>query len=190
MPIPLGILAVAGAGGGAAGAYELIETSLISSTTASVTFSTLPTSYTHLQIRLTGRSNRADFQDQTAIRFNGVTTTTYASHTLRATGAVVQSSNQTSFGFMFAPQAFDLFAASESASRFGAGIIDILDFKNGNKTKTIRMLSGTAGGTQVRDIALTSGFNTSTDALTSVTIFPRNGSWVSGTRISIYGIKG
>lgn len=189
MLIPMGFLAASGAG--AAGAYDLISTSLISTTTASVTFSSLPTEYSHLQIRLTGRSNRADYQDQIAIRLNGVTSNVYISHNMRGNGTNVASGYQDIFGYIFSSSGFDLFSTNETSGAFGAGIIDILDFKSTLKTKTIRMFSGIAGGTQSKQINLTSGMNPgSTAALTSVTIFPRNGSWVSGTRISIYGIKG
>lgn len=188
MLIPMGFLAASGAG--AAGAYDLISTSLISSTTASVTFSSLPADYSHLQIRWTGRSNRSDYQDRMAIRLNGVTSNTYISHVLRGSGSNVASVYQDAFGYIFATGVFDLFATTETSGAFGAGIIDILDFKNTSKTKTVRMFSGLSGGTQARNIALTSGMNTATGALSSITLFPQNGSWVAGSRMSIYGIKG
>lgn len=190
MLIPMGILAASGAGA-LPPAYDLISTSLISTTTASVTFSSLPTEYTHLQIRWTGRSSRVDYQDQTAIRLNGITTNTYYSHILRGNGSQVTSSYQDIFNIIFPTNGFDLFASQESSNLFGGGIIDILDFNSSTKRKTVRMLSGIAGGTQAREIILTSGINSSsTAALTSITFFPRNGSWLSGSRISIYGIKG
>jgi hypothetical protein len=193
MPIPLGVLAVAGAGGGAAGSFDWLETSLISTNTASVTFSNLNTysDYKHLQIRLTGRTNRADFQDRIAIRYNGRTTTTYASHKLEGNGSALSSAVQTSFQFIYTTgsDGFNLFAASETANFFGAAIIDILDFKTASKTKTLRMFSGMAGGTQAKSVILSSGFEATAEALTSLTLLPQFGSWVSGTRISLYGIK-
>lgn len=173
-------------------ALKLISTSLISTNTASVTFSSLNTysQYKHLQLRIVGRSSRADFQDQIAIRYNGLSTATYAFHNLRANGSNLQSGASTGSTEIFSLSVFDLFAASETANLFGVAIIDILDFANANTTKTLKMLSGLAGGTQVRNVMETSGFNTTAGALTSITIFPKNGSWVSGSRISLYGIKG
>lgn len=192
MPFGLGFFATAGAGA-ASGDFELIETALISTDTASVTFSNINTytNYKHLQIRLTGRTNRADFQDRIAIRFNGITTTTYTSHVLQGNGTNVSSGVQTGFQFIYTTgsNGFNLFAASESANRFGAGIIDILDFSNANKTKTIRMLSGAAGGTQISQVMLSSGFETTAAAITSITLLPQFGSWVNGSRMSLYGVR-
>ena len=68
MPIPLGVLAVAGAGAAPSGpgAYELIETTLLSSAQKQITFSNLntySTTYEHLQIRASIRSNRTASND-------------------------------------------------------------------------------------------------------------------------------
>jgi hypothetical protein len=193
MPIPLGILAVAGAGG-AVGAFDLLETSLISSNTPSVTFSNLGnySSYKHLHIRLVGRTNRADFQDRIAIRYNGRTGTTYVSHVLQSDGTNVTSAVATATQFIYTTgsNGFNLFAASETANWFGAALIDILDFSNSSKTKTLRMLSGAPNGTQIKSAIISSGFEATAEAITSITLLPQFGDWVSGTRISLYGIKG
>jgi hypothetical protein len=189
-PIPLGILAASGV---SAGSFDLLETSFVSTTTASVTFSNLNNyDYKHLQIRLTGRTNRADYQDRIAIRYNGVSSSTYVSHVLQGTGSSAQSAYQDNFQFIYTTgsNGFNLFSASEISNYFGSAIIDILDFKNSNTTKTLRMFSGIAGGTQSKFVIFSSGFNTTTDAINSITLLPQFGSWVSGTRISIYGIKG
>jgi len=78
----------------------------------------------------------------------------------------------------------------ETANLFGAALIDILDFSNSIKTKTLRMLSGAPNGTQVKSAILSSGFEATAEAITSITLLPQFGDWVSGTRISLYGIKG
>lgn len=176
----------------ASGPYELISTTLISTNTSTVTFSSIPTDYSHLQIRWTARSNRADYQDTMAIRLNGVTTSTYTTHNLKGNGSVVSSAVNTAGANINQSQLFDMFSTNEATGAFGAGIVDILDIGNTNKKPVVKMLSGLAGGTQSKFISITSGFTTSGfGPLSSVTLLSRNSaSFVSGSRFSLYGIKG
>ena len=99
MPIPLGILAVAGAGAaGGGGAFDLLETTVLGSDTASVTFSNLNTysAYKHLQIRLVARSTNASASRSVRIQFNGDTASNYAYHYLLGDGSSVSSDASTS----------------------------------------------------------------------------------------------
>ena len=196
MPIPLGILAVAGAGAAGGGSYELIESSFISSNTASITFSNLDTyasTYKHLQIKFTGRTNRAsEALDRIAIRFNNDSSSSYSTHNLYGTGSSVLSfffgASQTSINSV---NHFDLFGSTEPNDRFGAGIIDILDFSNTSKNTTVRIMSGIGGGSVGSRIAISSGLFINTAAITSVTILSAfAASFVSGSRFSLYGIRG
>ena len=187
MPIPLGILAVAGAGAGGGAAYDLLETTLISSNTASVTFSSLGSysNYKHLQLRIVARD---DTTEQTwAMQLNGDTGSNYARHALRGNGSSVSSFNTTS-----ATQMSILYFASggnAGANIFGSAIVDILDFSNTSKNTTVRSFTGVAGGPN-NGIYLYSGLWNNTSAVTSITVKPfTTGNFVSGTRLSLYGIK-
>jgi len=193
MPIPLGVLAVAGAASQVS-AFDLLETTLISGATSQVTFSNLNTytDYKHLQIRVTGRTNRADFQDRLAIRYNGRTTTTYVTHVLQGNGTNVTAAVQTGFQYIYTTgtDGFNLFANSENSNFFGAAIIDILDFSSSSKTKTLKMLSGAPNGTKVKSIIHSSGFEATAEAITSITLLPQFGNFSNGSRMSLYGIRG
>lgn len=185
--LPLGLLSQGGGAGGGA-AFELISTSLLSTTTSSVTFSSLPAAYKHLQIRITGRFTAAAFQNTVTLRFNSDSGVNYSSHYLRANGSAASSAaaanaNQITAGYM--P------SANETASTYGSMIIDLLDFNNTNKNKTIRALSGRTFGTSAW-IDLYSGYWASTSAITSILVSDLIGSasFASGTRISLYGITG
>ena len=184
MLIPLGILAASG--GGAAGAYELISTQVLGSTTTSVTFSSIASTYNHLQIRMTPRiavaAGTGTFEMD--VRLNGDTATNYSWHTLRGTGSSV-----TSAGFATQNQMalnFSLPSASQASGIFGAAVLDILDYAATTKYKTVRTLSGWSGGLQ-----LSSGSWRNTAAVSSVTLFDVNGwGFATGSRFSLYGIKG
>ena len=139
MPIPLGILAVAGAGAaGSPPAFDLLETTILSSATSTVTFSNLNTysDYKHLQFRIVTRATdtgtSTGFLD---IRLNGVTSSSYARHTLNGRGDTVRSSSNSSWSSILSNIAIPL--GSSASSAFSGTVLDILDFNNANKRSRV-----------------------------------------------------
>jgi hypothetical protein len=192
MPIPLGIVAVAGAGGGAGGggSFDLLETTLISSNTASVTFSNLNnySAYKHLQVRIAARSDRASSVANIGIRFNSDSGSNYATHLLEGTGTAVSTGARTGDS---ATGRFKIPGNTATANSFGASVIDILDFASSSKNTTTRHLAGMheTSASQYQ-IILSSGLWVNTAAVTSVFFYELNGNnFVSGSRFSLYGIK-
>jgi len=182
---PLGILSAAGAGG-VQGDYELIETQILGSNQASITFSSLGTyssTYKHLQIRYTARSTTADTDDIVQLNLNATGVgTSQRNHELRGNGSVVASSDRTDlyrFGYIS--------GATSTANSFGAGIIDALDPYSTTKNKTFRSFNGMTSATLV---TLSSLLWANTASITSIGVVCRLGSFVTGSRFSLYGIKG
>lgn len=189
MPIPLGIFAVAGAGGGGFG-YEQIATQLVSSSSATVTFSGISSIYKHLQIRFTCKTSSASLPIDLNMWFNGDTGANYTYHQLFGEGSNMFSSS------VHPANAIALQNASISSqdNRFGAGIIDIPDYVNTNKFKTIKSLHGVVGQNTASNaqITLGSGFWRNTAAITSISFNSTGGASrtiESGSRFSIYGIR-
>lgn len=184
MPIPLGILAVAGFRPSAAGAFQLIESTTLGSNTASVTFSSLgSTTYQHLQLRMAVRTTSGS-EDYLYLRFNSDTGTNYRTHYLEANGTSVLQA-----GTELAGQAFiGVSASAQQASNIFSGFVtDILDPFETSKNTTIRTL----GGYSTRSIGLVSGLWMNTNALTSITLKPSgSANFLAGSRFSLYGIRG
>ena len=168
----------------AAGDYESIATVTVGSGgSSSITFSSIPSTYAHLQLRvITQVSTTARF----GTSFNSVTTlSNYRTHYLYGTGSAAGAGTGAS--------SWGIGAAEVSSSSFGAAVIDILDYKDTNKYKTIRSLSGydtNGGGLMV----LYSGLWMSTSAISSMTIYPAENSTSGGTfsqysHFALYGIK-
>jgi hypothetical protein len=177
MLIPLGILASSRNGG--AGSFDLISTTILGSSAASVTFDVtgLGSTYKHLQVRaMTSLSSDVVLR----MRLNGVSTSSYARHLLYGNGSSVTSTANTGETYMS--------LSLTSSNEFGASVTDILDAFSSSKTKTVRTLGGVAGGTKY--VNLNSNLYTATGAITSLTLFPDGGTMNTGTRFSIYGIKG
>jgi hypothetical protein len=153
-----------------------------------VSFSSIPQTYKHLQLRYLARSNRALLNDNLLIRFNGVSSAAYSGHVLQGNGTSPsvfgESSLQT--GITISTVA----GASASANVFGAGVFDILDYADTNKNKTVRDLSGLdSNGSGL--VSLGSSFWSNTSAITSITIAPRIGTTINQySSFALYGIKG
>ena len=172
------------------GAYDSIATITAGSGGASsVTFGSIPTTYTHLQVRGVARSTTGGTaQDEIQLTFNGVSGSSYAYHFMYGNGATAVASAGTSQAYIrsaFAPR------ASATANSFGTLIVDVLDYANTNKNKTIRSLSGGDLNDDKGLIALCSGVFMSTTAITSVTFRPESGnSFPQYSSFTLYGIKG
>ena len=163
-----------------AGDYDSIAT-LTASGVTNVTFSSIPGTYSHLQIR--GIANKTTPADWASLRFNGDTAANYSYHTLQGNGTAA-----TATGGASTTNTYTTIITPTTASTFGAFVIDILDYANTNKYKTIRSLTGyDANGSG--QINLSSGnWRNSASAITSINISaPTN--FNTGTTFALYGIK-
>ena len=184
----IGIIASSGGAAAAANSYESIATvSVGSGGSSSVTFSSIPSTYQHLQIRGIARDSRASGASNLYLQFNSDTSANYTAHTLNGTGtgvnATAEGASQTS--------AFAMRVAGNTleANAFGGFVLDILDYANTNKYKTNRSLSGyqqNADGA----IWFSSGLWMSTSAVTSITLSPVTSPILQYSSFALYGIKG
>lgn len=196
MPIPLGVLAVAGAGAaGAAGAYELLESQILSGTAASITFSNLNSTYgstyEHLQIRYVARISQADTVSLFSMRLNADTGSNYARHSLIASyvGGVFALRSTATTSQTSIPEIGVTSGNNSTANAFGAGIIDLLDCFSSSKNTTVRGFSGQLHSGDER-ITVNSGLWNNTAALTTIQLFPTySGNFVANSRISLYGLR-
>ena len=160
--------------------YESIATTTVSTAVASITFSSIPATYTHLQIRGFVRST-ADTQLDTT--FNSDGGSTYSYHSLLGYGTGTEASGGANTTKII------MEAASNAASVFAAYIIDILDYANTNKYKTTRNLAGYDNNSNGR-VSLNSGNWRNTNAITSITLTARDTTFAQYSQFALYGIKG
>ena len=187
MPV-LGIIAsqISGHLFGPTGAYDSIATTTVGGAgAASITFSSIPSTYTHLQIRGINKTTAGTGNEWLTFQVNGATTNIAARHTLYGDGSTITSEGETttqSYWFAFG-------SADSTASVFGAVIMDVLDYANTSKNKTFKTLSGwDKNGSGFS--AFNSNLWNSTSAITSLTIIPRTNSFAQYTSFALYGIKG
>ena len=178
-------------------AFNSIATTTVGSGgAASVTFTESGSAwadYTHLQIRGIARTNRSGFSNDGAkVQFNNDTGSNYAMHQIYSDGHTISANNLTNTNVQ---QVAFLTGASAISNNFGSFVIDILDFKNTNKYKTLRAIGGQDNNDQSSDteyswVGLTSILWMNTNAITSITLSPRVGSnFQQYSSFALYGIK-
>jgi hypothetical protein len=169
--------------------YESIATVTVGSGgTSTISFTSIPSTYTHLQLRGIARGTRANTRDDVLMRINSDSGNNYAGHQIYSDGSSVSASTlggtpPVNYLYLFyAP------AANATASVFGAGVIDILDYANTNKNKTLRSLNGIdVNGSG--EMLFRSGLWLSVSAITSITLTCAAGNFVEYSQFALYGVK-
>jgi len=191
MPLIMGILAQAAAAPtppAVASDYDLLETEILTGTQASVTFSSLNSTYgstyQHLQLRYIFRDSRSNAFGAAFITLNGDSAANYRDHNLRGDGSAVTSDSYSRSGIPIEGT-----GNTAAANAFAGGIIDFADAFSSNKNTVTRNLHGrVVSGDNF--IAFSSCLWNNTAALTSMTITPSGGNdLLTGSRFSLYGLK-
>ena len=169
-------------------AYDSIQTVTVSgSSTFSISFTSIPSTYTHLQIRGIGAVNRtAAFTGGTAWTFNGDTAANYSSHNLYGYNSVASTGSSVSISSMGLA---DVGTINASVQYWSPTVIDILDYANTNKYKTARAFTGMDNGTATGEIDFYSANWRSTSAITTITMTVSTFNLLAGTTYALYGIK-
>mgnify|MGYP006151635217 FL=1 len=178
------------------GSFDLLETTTLSTSASSVTFSGLGaySDYKHLQIRYTARgvdSTSTVTNNGFNFYINADTGSSYTYHRLKGSGSAVSAFGSSSpFTSGIAGR---LLSSGATAGAFSSGVVDILDFNSVSKFKTIRTLSGHVDPavSSANVITLDSVAWLNTDAITSLLFNAQTGSadLAAFSRLSLYGVK-
>jgi hypothetical protein len=163
--------------------FESIATATGTGSSGTITFSSIPSTYSSLQIRYLAISDGAG--PVVSARFNGVSSSIYVQHYLQGTGAAAQADydaakNSMSIG--------DKYTGIANGTYPYVGIVDILDYASTTKNKTVRTLSGIDKNGS-GSISLISGLSMATTAVSSITILISGGNFTTASTFALYGIK-
>jgi N-acetylmuramoyl-L-alanine amidase len=166
--------------------FESIATATGTGSNDSVTFSSIPQTFTHLQLRV---SVAASLGTQCFIELNSDTGSNYARNRLRGDGSTVAVANSTSTSSLEFGMTND--NTTYSASILAATILDIVDYTNTSKYTTLRSFTGLdvngAGGR----VEFHSGLWMNTAAITTIKLSSGVGRLFGATSVfALYGIKG
>ena len=157
--------------------YESIQTVPVASSQSSISFTAIPSTYKHLQIRM---SYLSSLSDNSHMRFNSDTGSNYAWHELYGSGSVAGAQAGASASFV---------KVGYAEVNPGVAVIDILDYADTSKYKTVRSLNGSDNNGSGY-VLLRSGLWQSTSAITSINIYPNSGTISANSTFALYGIKG
>ena len=165
--------------------YDKIATTTLTSTQATVTFSSISGSYTDLVLVMSYRSDRASNQSYPNIRFNSDTGSNYSNTFLYGDGTSAissRNSNQTSLAL------YEAVGNTATASVFAPVIVNINNYSNTTTNKNILVRGGStiSGGIVSTQV----GLWRSTSAITTILIYDGNSGTniFSGSTFTLYGI--
>lgn len=162
--------------------YESIMTTTVGAGgTSTITFSSIPSTYKHLQIRYINTTSTVN--QNLYITFNSDTGSNYSWHRLFGDGssAIADAGSTTTY--------MQIGRSGGNSTSFAGGVMDVLDYSTTSKYKTARSLYGTdQNGSGL--IFLASGLWQNTAAVSTITFTPASGNFAQYSSFALYGIKG
>ena len=167
----------------------LISSQTLGGTTASVTFSSIPQTYTDLVLRFSARCDEASISTSLLIEFNGdyLSPTTYSDTYLYNSGGTAASGKTSNNTAMSAR--YSINGNSATANTFGNGETYISNYTN-TSNKTISNFGVGENNATTAGLSAGSGLYRTSSAITQIALYPNNlGNFISGSSFYLYGIK-
>jgi hypothetical protein len=162
--------------------YALIQSQTLGSATATVTFSSIPGTYTDLVLVMNYAGSIA--AEVPAFQVNGDSGSNYSITHLSGNGSTTRSARTTS-----TPSGYIAFSSAFPQTITANAILNFMDYSNSTTNKTVLIrtnaLNGTYNATEA-NVALWRN----TAAITSITLLGTNGAgYYSGSTFRLYGIQ-
>jgi hypothetical protein len=169
-----------------AAAYNLISSQVLGSTASTVTFSSIPSTYSDLKLVVSARGDAAGQQTQIVIKINGDTATNYSLTNLAAGYASVSSS---SYSNQTPPNILNFNASGSTASTFGSAEIYIPNYNSTGNKPFLILDTGENNSIGSNDIDAIANLYRGTSGISSITLSPVTGNFVANSSFYLYGIK-
>lgn len=154
--------------------------------TSTITFSSIPSTYTDLCIKVSARSSSNNDRRILFVRFNGATSG-YNDKTVRGYNGGVAS--QTDNGGNNSIGVYDISAATATASTFGSVEIYVPNYTSSNN-KSVSADGASESNSALAVTAITAGLSNVTSAITSIDLLlDGTGNFVQYSNAYLYGIK-
>jgi len=170
------------------GAYDALATITVPSGGAGVvTMTGIPSTYQHLQIRVSARLTSVNPTNYMWFRLNGESSSSYNLHQWISFGVSSSSSYNGAATFGIAER---LAGGGAPTNVFGAIILDIFDY-NSSKLKTIKSLGGVESNSNNTNgsVYFNGNIFNNAQAVRSIDFAQETGNFVENTIISLYGVK-
>jgi hypothetical protein len=169
--------------------YTLISSNVLTTATASVTFSAIPATFTDLAVRWSARSAQANATTRININLNGVSGTSYSFTKLQATGTSASSANVSGFDKWWGEY---VSANNATSNTFGSGELYLPNYQS-TVNKPASFFSVAENNTTVNGdwyVSALASLATITSAITSVALTLNTGdNFMTGSSFYLYGIS-
>jgi len=159
--------------------YEPIATTTLGSAASSITFSSIPSTYTDLRLVIVGQGSGNGYY---AFRFNGVSTNTYNATYLVGNGSAVSSARLGAYssGIMH-------YSGFIPTTQWSMATLDVFSYAGSTNKTCLSDYSADTNGSGSKELGVTLWSNTS--AITSITIRTDSAAqYAVGTTATLYGI--
>ena len=154
--------------------YEPIATTTLGSAASSVTFSSIPSTYTDLVLVASGTNTTS--AQSVRMTFNGITTTTYSRTAIFGDGSSAQStrdSNATGIDNIY------------YGTTQGVAILQIMNYANTTTNKTVISRNNDSASS----VNAVVGLWRSTNAINQITLTAQTSNFATGSTFTLYGIR-
>lgn len=175
-------------GGGSSGALTLIATATLAVDTASVTFSSIPGTYRHLELRYQARETGAIGVDNCTLRFNGDSGANYDTERFSVVGGGSAANDNVGATVAYIGQ---IPGSTAAANLAGVALVSIFNYaattfqKEGVSNQGTKI--GTAAGNNYTGINHFAWRNAA--AITQIDLLPSAGNFLAGSMFSLYGVS-
>lgn len=167
--------------------YQLIASYKLTSTTASVTFGSIPQTYTDLEVRISARGDFADTNENVIARLNGTSTASYQNGQLSYYSSAINYN--TSFNGTYFNNGPYIAGANLPANVFGMDSFYLPDYTNSTTYKAVKGFTALTKDTGTGWAVDWHGGLGNSAAVTSITLAPYSGNYLSGSNFYLFGIK-
>ena len=165
--------------------YVAIESYTLAASQATISFTSIPATYTDLVLVVTAKSLIAGATDSFGIAVNGVTSATYSRTYLETSGSSATSGRQTSQIRIVTD-----YVMGTAGSDYGVYTWNFMNYSNTTTNKTVLYRGGNNSNTGGFNVQATVYLVPTTSAISSLTIATMNGpNWAIGSTFNLYGIK-
>jgi hypothetical protein len=166
---------------------QLIASQVLTSTTASITFSAIPGTFKDLVIRISARTDRSATSDSIKMTINSDNTTIYSFTRLRGDGTSATSNRNTGNTYVSVENTDGNTATSNTFDSTEIYIPSYLSTANKSISSVIMREDNSTAATTYNSVQAHLYRNTS--AITSLSFAPSNGpNFVSGSSFYLYGL--
>lgn len=171
--------------------FESISTVTLSASTSSLTISSIPSTFQHLQLRCDVRATAgASGGNYANLRLNGDTGTNYTYSYIESHPTTANSVATSSTGNQ--DRLYGSYISNDGGNTSGyftSMFIDIWDYANTNKPKTWQCYGGWTDRSMGRNSKMAGHWLNSGSAVSSIFLEPQGASWAAGSTFALYGIK-